>query len=214
MEHGYDRDLELVGAAAAILGARPELADPKGSPMQSRNVDRSRLLIRLNFVERILLAVYQFVLGSLILGIFVGVAAVMHFKPWGAGHQGEWYYFAVAVMLALGCLGARYVAVRRRYRAIGRASQITANGRNFAQGWDVRWHGGEPESTDNNAVEMRFRFSWSPPSLVTEGPEEGSPRDADYGGVEAERLRGVALDDAPAPAASESPYRSTLEPDD
>jgi hypothetical protein len=77
---------------------------------------RQRLLAKLDRMERTVVAFYRVLLTLIILVIVLAAVMVLIWRPWGAGHQGEWFYFSIAVLLALGWAVGQFIQLGRRQR--------------------------------------------------------------------------------------------------
>jgi hypothetical protein len=92
------------------------------------NSDRRAFLNGLNRIEQVLVSVGRLFIGLLIAAILAGAVFVFVKRPWGAGNQGEWFYFGVAVLLALGwCVGQFTSLGARRRRRDGDGSMFVLN---------------------------------------------------------------------------------------
>jgi len=119
--------------------------------MKWSNEDRQGLLQTLDSVDRVLVAFYRVFLGLIVAAILAVVGLVIVWQPWGAGNQGEWFYFGIAVLLALGWVVGQFAMLHRRQRY--RRSGVTVNS-SAAEGswsWTFRFGSGDPNAHQNPA---------------------------------------------------------------
>jgi hypothetical protein len=84
--------------------------------MKWSSEQRDGFLNELNTAENIVVTFYRLLLG-LIIGAVLGVVIlVVKWRPWGAGSQGEWFYFSIGVLLVLGWAVGQLIALGRRQR--------------------------------------------------------------------------------------------------
>jgi hypothetical protein len=79
-------------------------------------MNREELLQDLDATESVLVSVYRLMLGLVVAAVIAVVALVIIWRPWGAGNQGEWFYFAVAVLMVLGWAVGQFIKLDRRRR--------------------------------------------------------------------------------------------------
>jgi len=158
---------------------------------------RMQLLSKLNVVEGIVLALYKFILGLLFIAIVAGTVAVIVMKPWGAGNQGEWFYFTIAVVMALGWVLTKFAGVRHRQRELKIPIHVTSTGGDGAHTWEFRW-GGSAESGKGGEGPsgIHLKFSSLLPGPVVELTNDKLPLDSALQAIEAEVARGAELDNA------------------
>jgi len=106
------------------------------------NEDRHRLLQSLGSVDRVLVAVYRIFLALILAAILAVVVLVIVWRPWGAGNQGEWFYFGIAVLLALAWVVGQFAKLNRRQRY--RNSGVTLNST-----WTFRFGSDDPNAHQN-----------------------------------------------------------------
>ncbi|MEX2142126.1 MAG: hypothetical protein WD894_22860 [Pirellulales bacterium] len=114
--------------------------------MNCSNEDRHRLLERLGAVDRVLVAFYRMFLALILSAILVVVLLVIVWRPWGAGNQGEWFYFGIAVLLALGWVAGQFAKLHRRerYRRSGVTVNLSAVERDST--WTFRFGSDDPNA--------------------------------------------------------------------
>jgi hypothetical protein len=76
--------------------------------------DQRQFLGVLDGVERLLVFIYRLLLALIIAAVLVITAIVVIKKPWGAGNQGEWFYFGLGVLLVLAVTVSKFIALGRR----------------------------------------------------------------------------------------------------
>ena len=173
---------------------------------------RMQLLSKLNVVEGIVLAVYRFILGLLFIAIVAGTVVVIVMKPWGAGNQGEWFYFTIAVVMALGWVVTKFAGVRHRQRELKMPIHITSTGGDGAQTWELRWgRSAESGQGGGGPSGIHLKFSSLLPGPVVELTNDKLPLDSALQVIEAEVARGAGLDDAIALVDPKFPDRPPLE---
>lgn len=79
--------LEFVGHRRRL----PMSFAPAEAPMNWITEDRGRLLEGLDRAERAVTAFYRVLLWLVIAVVVAVVACVIIVRPWGEGHQGEWF---------------------------------------------------------------------------------------------------------------------------
>lgn len=82
--------------------------------MQWSTEDRQRFLGSLDRMEQALTAVYRGLLWLVVAAVLAVAAYGAVYRPWGEGHQGEGFYFSVAVLLVLGWAVGQFVWLGRR----------------------------------------------------------------------------------------------------
>ncbi|MEX2142519.1 MAG: hypothetical protein WD894_24915 [Pirellulales bacterium] len=117
--------------------------------MNRSNEDRHRLLQGLDSVDRVLVAVYRVFLGLIVAAILAVVVLVIVWQPWGAGDQGEWFYFGIAVLLALGWVVGQFAMLnrRQRHRHSGVTLDPSAGARDLT--WTFRFGSNDPNAHHN-----------------------------------------------------------------
>ena len=118
--------------------------------MKWSNEDRHGLLRTLDGIDRVMSTFLKVFLGLIILAIVAVVVLVIMWEPWGAGSQGEWFYFSVAVLLALGWVMGQYEMLRRRQRE--RCADVTVNSSAGQRSWTWTFRLGSGEPNAQNSV--------------------------------------------------------------
>lgn len=124
---------------------------------------RTRVLERLDSVERSLVGVSRTLLWLALLGVMALVVAAIVTREPGGNTQGEYYYFGVAILIVLGWIIGQLAKLRSRER---RANARRRNGGDGLAGLTVRY------SRDSAAVPLEggagfvrsreFRFGSGP----------------------------------------------------
>lgn len=78
--------------------------------------ERQQFVSSLDAVDRVVVTFYRLLLGLIIAAVVAVVFLVVRWRPWGDGNQGEWFYFSIAVLFALGWVMNQYVMLARRQR--------------------------------------------------------------------------------------------------
>ena len=114
--------------------------------MSNSDDERRFLLGRLDSVEAVLVTFLRLLLVLLIIGVLAGTVFVIVRKPWGAGNQGEWFYFTIAVIVVLGWAGGQFIALGRRLRKRPQQADLDTENRAGIHTWKFQFgtHVGEP----------------------------------------------------------------------
>ncbi len=165
---------------------------------------RQEFVNKLDAVDRVVVTFYRLLLGLVLAAILAVVVLVIVRRPWGDGNQGEWFYFTVAVLLALGWVGGQYAMLRRRqYRARANSpATFRANASTNPDGarvWEFRI--GQPvaatdESPNTDDPSTRFEFSRSFEIPLASLPAAVRPTSESLACFQAELNRGVPIDNA------------------
>jgi len=166
--------------------------------MQWTTEDRLRLLGKLAGVDRVLSAGYRFLLGVLIAAIVAVAAAVVVTKPFGAAHQGEWFYFGCIVLLALGWAVKEFVKVSRRIDRFKAPISLLSTGDGGARTWELRW--GSPPADGDKTKAPSFGIQLKMMTNITTPLSglrpESLPDESALRVIRQEVERGVRLEDA------------------
>ena len=117
--------------------------------MKWSSEERKGLLRKLDAVERVVVTFYQLLLGLIIAAVVVVVVLVITWKPWGAGNQGEWFYFSIVVLLVLGWAVGQLVSLGRRQRQQGQPMTFHSSTAGGARTWEF-WYGRPAEEEHQN----------------------------------------------------------------
>lgn len=79
---------------------------------------REALFRKLDYIEAIFATIGRAIFGVMMIAIVAVAVIVFVNRPLGAGNQGEYFYFGVIVLLALGWTWSQYVSVRRRLQRL------------------------------------------------------------------------------------------------
>lgn len=153
--------------------------------------ERQQFLGTLDGVQNILIGVSRMLLGLLIAAVFVVVGVVIVKRPWGAGNQGEWFYFTVAVLMVLGWAVGQFIALGRR-RSQRSASESESESpiafhsseRDGAHTWELRFGSRSPGNGDGStatAGNNEFVFSQAFEIPLGSIPSEMIPDEATTG---------------------------------
>jgi hypothetical protein len=115
------------------------------------NPERRTLLNHLDAVERVVIACYRAMLLVVLAAVVAVVALVIRFRPWGDGHQGEWFYFSVAVLMVLGWAIGQWIALNHRQRQRSARPHVTLEScsEDGLQTWTFRF-GQAPAKADSD----------------------------------------------------------------
>jgi hypothetical protein len=82
--------------------------------MESLPTNGQGFLAVLQTIERVVIKICRFILGTVIACILASVVAVTLDPPWRAGDLGEWFYFTVGVLFLLAWTIRMYASLGRR----------------------------------------------------------------------------------------------------
>jgi len=106
--------------------------------MEHPNKERQSFLKNLDAAEHIVVAVYRLLLLLVIAAVVAVVVLVILRRPWGAGNQGEWFYFSVVVLLVLGWAVGQLVALDRQRRTRSLGTSLGSRTVRAARTWTFR----------------------------------------------------------------------------
>jgi hypothetical protein len=165
--------------------------------MQSPVENRLRLLAGLDSVERVLVAVGRLFLGLLIVAILGGTAFVIVRRPWGAGNQGEWFYFGIAVLLALGWAVGQYMALGRRQRRGEWPVSVRVKQEADGQSWELKFGSARDTDGESGAADgLHVDLSRNLHLAVGSRARDVLPDEAALTRLQAELATGADLDEA------------------
>jgi hypothetical protein len=156
---------------------------------------RLELLRGLQSVEQALTTFFRLLLGLIIVGVFVVVAAVIVCRPWGAGNQGEWFYFSIGVLMVLGWAIGQFIALGRRQRDRWPAVTLSSSISNDGQAWHLQFGENAPgaqANPDNFQIELARNLVLPLGSV----PAATLPNEEVLRRVEMELNRGVPIEEA------------------
>jgi hypothetical protein len=124
-----------------------------------RSASRQQFLTTLDTIDRVVVSAYRAFLGLVGIAIVAGTIWVIVNKPWGAGNQGEWFYFSVAVLVAMGWVLGEFIRVgyRRRSHASLLSSRTSDDGHPLS--WELRFGASSTPAGPRASNEHRFEFS-------------------------------------------------------
>jgi hypothetical protein len=133
----------------------------------------------LNVVERAVVRVGRLLLLLLIGAVLILTGYLVMNPPW-AGHQGEWFYYGIAVVLVLGWGVGQYVALGRRLNRPPPPISIESRRDQDAWLWRLQW-GANPAGDASPEEDSGLRFSFfrtfkspSPATFPFPGTDENS----------------------------------------
>lgn len=167
--------------------------------MQWSTEERLRLLGKLDGVDRVLTAAYRLLMALIIAAIVAAAVAVVLTRPWGAGHQGEWFYFSCIVLLALGWAVKEFVKASRRYDDLKLPLSIRSSNDGGAKTWELRW-GPAVVKAGHEGVALPFGIQlkglWRGAIPPAERPHDMLPDENALHLIKEEMGRGAKLDEA------------------
>lgn len=167
--------------------------------MQWSHNERRRFIDMLDGIERVVVTFYRLLLVLIILTVVGFTAFVIVRQPFGAGNQGEWFYFGVAVLMVLGwAMGQLFSTGQRQAMPNAVLSFFSNRLPDGAHTWQLQL--GAPPTSDDHL---------NPPpdgsrAIISEGLEiplatvarELLPDDTAIATIENELDRGTSLEDA------------------
>lgn len=106
--------------------------------MQQSPDKRQQFLGVLDDIEGVVVRVYRLVLGLVIAAVVAVVGVVVVQKPWGAGNQGEWFYFGIGVLLVLGWASGQFISLGRRHATPTFPFRFRSSKQDGVQTWELR----------------------------------------------------------------------------
>jgi hypothetical protein len=161
--------------------------------------ERRGFVSKLDAIERVLVTAGRMFLGLLIAAIIAGAAFIIVKRPWGAGNQGEWFYFGVAVLLVLGwCIG-QYTSLGARRCRDHRGSPVTLRSEAVDGGQQWTFQFGSPAAVsdpfnERDSRQVRFSHSFQVPLATL--AKEVLPDERALSLLRDELARGASLDEA------------------
>ena len=165
--------------------------------MEQATEKRLENLRRLQSVEQVVTTFFQLVLGLIVVAVLGVVAAVIVWRPWGAGNQGEWFYFSIGVLIVLCWAIGQLIALRRRQHNPWPAVTLTSNVANDGQTWRFQFGANSP-GPQNSGISGDNTFEFTRSFTVPLGsvPAAALPSEEVLRRLEMELDRGVPLEEA------------------
>jgi len=167
--------------------------------MQSSPDKHQQFLGVLDDIERGVVRIYRIFLGFVIAAVVAVVGVVVVQRPWGAGNQGEWFYFGIVVLLVLGWACGQFIALGRRKTAAKFPIRFLSSKQDGSQSWELQL-GSRPvdrdESSEPSAGSSLIEFSQSFDIPLAAVMHEMLPDEETIRAVEAEVDRGALLEEA------------------
>lgn len=154
--------------------------------------ERQRLSARLDGMQRSVVAFYRGLLVLIIAAIIAAASFVAISAPWGEGHQGEWFYFSIAVLLGLGWAVGQFIKLGRRHRQHHALVEFRSSGSGKARTWEFRFGSDAVTAADTANASFSRSFGFPLASLSADVLPDESALDR----LEAELAKGVDLHDA------------------
>jgi hypothetical protein len=170
--------------------------------MKRSTEERQELLKNLNAIDRIVVTVYRLLLGVVIAAVTAVVVLVIMRRPWGAGTQGEWFYFSVAVLFVMGWAIGQFAMLDRRQRRRNALSTFQAHASKTEDGartWEFRFGPATSEGQQNPVAskkDIQLSFSRSLDVPLASLRAAVLPDNDALACLEAELNRGVHIDEA------------------
>lgn len=167
--------------------------------MQWSNDERQRFINVLDGFERVIVFCYRMMLVLIILAVVGFTAFVIVRQPFGAGNQGEWFYFGVAVLFVLGwAMGQLFISGQRQPLPNAVLSLFSNQSTDGARTWQLQF-GSLPtgaEQTNPPADSTLTLISQCLEIPLASVTREMLPDDAAIASIEYELERGTSLEDA------------------
>jgi hypothetical protein len=119
--------------------------------MEHLNKQPRSFLKTLDAAERVVTRFYRLLLFVIIAAVFAVIGLVIVHRPWGAGNQGEWFYFSVAVLFVLAWAVGQLVATDRRRRKRSVPLAMESRPQAAMRTWTFRF-GSPPHKRNKRAV--------------------------------------------------------------
>ena len=129
--------------------------------MPRSNNGRRQLLDTLDQVEGVLVRTGRLFMLLIIAAVLAFAAFVFVRKPWGAGHQGEGFYFAAGVLLVLGWAVNQFLALGRRQSRHNLGTVFHSSTHDDGHTWELRLGTTADANQSETPAGEGFRFSFS-----------------------------------------------------
>ena len=167
------------------------------------STDNPRPLLKLlDEIERIVVLAGQLLMLVIIAAVLVFTGWVIVRRPWGAGNQGEWFYFTVAVLLVLGWAVGQFLSLGRRLNRHDQFFAFDSSNQSDQQGaptWRLQLSSGSEaasESTAGRGEGLAFSFSRSFELPLASLLREMMPDEEALCRLEAETAGGATIEEA------------------
>ena len=157
---------------------------------------RQSFLRGLDAVDRVVVVFYRVLLALIVVAILVVAGYVAVQKPFGAGNQGEYFYFGMAVLLALGWAVGQFAFLERRRRRTWPAVTLGSSVQDGAYTWQLQLGGPTLKANENAGDGLQFGFSRDFIVPLTSLPAGIVPDEAALALLKREIERGVPLEEA------------------
>jgi hypothetical protein len=157
---------------------------------------RQSFLRGLDAVDRVVVAFYQMLLALIVVAILAVAGYVAVKKPFGAGNQGEYFYFGMAVLIALVWAIGQFVALGRRKSRTWPAVALAPSAQRGGYTWQFQF--GAPSSDANQVAGgggLKFGFSRDFLVPLTSLPAGVVPDEAALAILRREIERGVPFEE-------------------
>lgn len=157
---------------------------------------RQSFLRGLDAVDRVLVVFYRMLLALIVIAVLVVAGYVAVQKPFGAGNQGEYFYFGIAVLVALGWAVGQFAFLERRSSRTWPAVTLDSSAQDGAYTWQLQLGGPTPKANENAGGGLQFGFSRDFTVPLTSLPAGIVPDEAALAFLKREIERGVSLEEA------------------
>jgi hypothetical protein len=158
---------------------------------------RQSFLRGLDAVDRVVVAFYRMLLALIVVAVLVAAGYVAVQKPFGAGNQGEYFYFGIAVLIALGWAVGQFTALGQRTSRRWSAVTLGSSAQDGAYTWQFQF--GAPPSEANKKAGgggLQFGFSRDFTIPLASLPADIVPDEAALACLQREIERGVPIEEA------------------
>jgi hypothetical protein len=157
---------------------------------------RQSLMRGLDAVDRALVVFYRMLLALIVTAVLVVAGYVAVQKPFGAGNQGEYFYFGIAVLVALGWAVGQFAFLERRSSRTWPAVTVDSSAQDGAYTWQLQLGGPTSKANENAGGGLQFGFSRDFTFPLTSLPAGIVPDEAALAFLKREIERGVSLEEA------------------
>jgi len=120
---------------------------------------RQSFLRGLDAVDRVVVVFYRVLLALIVVVILVIAGYVAAQRPFGAGNQGEYFYFGMAVLVALGWAVGQFAYLERSRCRTRPAVTLGSSAQDGTYTWQIQLGGPTSKANENAGGGLQFEFS-------------------------------------------------------
>ncbi len=151
----------------------------------------------LDVLARALVVFYRMLLALIVIAVLAIAGYVAVQKPFGAGNQGEYFYFGIAVLVALGWAVGQFAFLQRRSSSrTWPAVALGSSAQDGAYTWHLPLGGPTSKANENAGGGLQFGFSRDFTVPLASLPAGMVPDEAALAFLKRELERGVSLEEA------------------